>query len=301
MDSNDYYQVLGVGRNADQKEIKRAYRKLARQYHPDVNPGDAAAQERFKQINEAYEVLSDPDKRAKYDRLGADWRRFEQAGVGGDWGRAGSGFPGGARFDYGDAGDFSDIFEGLFGGMGGTRTRPGRARAPQRGRDVEHPVDVTLREAHSGTSRQITMNGDVFEVTIPPGVKTGSKVRYSGRGQAGAPGSTAGNLFLVVNVLDDPVFQRKGDDLYVDVPVDLYTAVLGGEVRVPTLGGELLLRVPAGTTGGQRFRLRGKGMPQLKNPSEYGDLYAVAQIQVPRNLSEQERELFEQLRALRGN
>lgn len=302
MEYKDYYKILGVSRNADQKEIKKVYRKLARQYHPDVNPGNTAAQERFKEINEAYEVLSDPEKRAKYDRLGADWKRYQQAGGPGgfDWSQYTTGYPGGARVEYGDIGDFSDFFESIFGGAGGPSTRSARTRtAPQRGRDLEHPVDVTLREAYSGTTRQLTMNGDVFEVTIPAGVKTGSKVRYSGRGQAGIGGGLTGDLYLVVNVLDDPLFERKGDDLYVEVPVDLYTAVLGGEVRVPTLTGDVMLQVPPGTTGARRFRLRGKGMPLLKNSSERGDLYAVAQIEVPRNLSDRERELFEQLRALR--
>ncbi|MCZ7571062.1 MAG: J domain-containing protein [Ardenticatenaceae bacterium] len=302
MEYKDYYKILGVSRKADQKEIKRAYRKLARQYHPDVNPGNQAAQERFKEINEAYEVLSDPDKRAKYDHLGADWKRYQQAGGPGgfDWSQYAGGPRGGARAEYGDFGDFSDFFESIFGGVGGPSTRSTRTRTvPQRGRDLEHPVDVTLREAYSGTNRQLTMNGEVFEVTIPPGVKIGSKVRYSGRGQPGIAGGPTGDLYLIVNVLEDPMFERKGDDLFVEVPVDLYTAVLGGEVRVPTLAGDVMLQVPPGTTGGRRFRLRGKGMPQLKNPSEYGDLYAVAQIEVPRDLSEQERKLFEQLRTIR--
>jgi curved DNA-binding protein len=307
MEYKDYYKLLGVARDAQPKDIKQAYRKLARQYHPDVNPGDKAAQEKFKEINEAYEVLSDPDKRRKYDVLGADWRRYQQAGGGGagaggfDWGRyqqGGGGRPGGF-------GDFSDFFESIFGAAGGARTGTGgagagRARQPvQRGQDLEHPVDVTLREAFNGANRSLTMDGEQLEVTIPAGVKNGSRVRLSGKGYAGMGGGPRGDLYLIVNVLDDPVFERKGDDLFVDVPVDLYNAVLGGEARVQTLTGELMLTIPPGTTGGQRFRLRGKGMPKLKDPSQRGDLYAKVQIQVPPNLSDHERELFEQLRALR--
>lgn len=300
----DYYKLLGVDRKASQKEIKQAYRKLARQYHPDVNPNDTAAQEKFKQINEAYEVLSDPDKKQKYDTLGPDWQRF--GGGSGSYdpfgGRRGTG--GGAP----NMGDFGDIFESLFGrrgtagggASGGSRANPfgfDTSTATSRGRDVESPVDVTLREAYTGTKRIVTVDGERFEVTIPAGVKNGSKVRVSGKGGRGSgSGGARGDLFLVVSVLDDPHFQRDGDDVIVEVYVDLFTAVLGGEARVPTLEGkDLIVRVPAGTSAGKKIRLREKGMPKIKGEGR-GDLLARIEINVPNQLTERQRELFTQLR-----
>jgi curved DNA-binding protein len=305
----DYYKILGVDRKASQKEIKQAYRKLARQYHPDVNPNDKSAQEKFKQINEAYEVLSDAEKRKKYDTLGPDWQRYDRAGGGFDpfGGRRSSG--GGAAGGP-DLGDFADIFESIFGrrgtatgtgagAPGGTRNRPfgfDTTSVATRGRDVESAVDVTLREVYNGTTRIVTVDGERFEVTIPAGVKNGSKVRVSGKGGRGAGTAPRGDLFLVVNVLDDPMFQRNGDDLTVEVFVDLYTAVLGGEARVPTLDGkELIVRVPAGTSSGRKIRLRGKGMPRLKGEG-HGDLFARIEVKVPAELDERQRELFTQLR-----
>ena len=299
MEYQDYYKLLGVQRGASQKDIKQAYRKLARQYHPDVNPGDESAQEKFKQINEAYEVLSDPEKRQKYDTLGAEWRRYQQTGGRGgfDW----SQYAGrqGQPADFG--GDFSDFFESIFGGLGGQRGRPRgyTATTPQqRGRDVESPVDVTLREAMTGSKRIVTVDGDRLEVTIPAGVRSGSKIRMSGQGGRGAGGGPRGDLYLIANVLEDPRFERDGDDLIVDVPVDLYTAVLGGEVRVPTLdGNDLIVTIPAGTSSGKKIRLRGKGMPHLRGGGA-GDLLARIQVEVPSNLTDRERELFQQLREL---
>lgn len=281
MENKDYYKVLGVSRNASQKDIKQAYRKLARKYHPDINPGDEAAQEKFKQINEAYEVLSDPEKRRKYNTLGSNWQR----GGGFNWG-------GGAP-----TGDFSDIFESIFSGLGGAnpRTRPYQTGA-QPGQDIESPVDVTLREAFTGSKRIVTVEGTRLEVTIPVGVKTGSKIRMSGKGGRGRLGGARGDLYLVVNVLDDPQFKCDGNDLTVDVPIDLYTAVLGGEARVPTLDEkELIVRVPAGTSSGTKIRLRGQGMPTLRGKS-MGDLFARIEIEVPTNLSSKQREQFERLR-----
>lgn len=301
----DYYKVLGVDRKATQKEIKQAYRKLARQYHPDVNPNDTTAQDKFKQINEAYEVLSDPDKKKKYDTLGPDWQRYDRAGGGFDPFGGRRGTSGGAGPDLGD---FADIFENLFGrrggagtgtGAGGRRSSPfgfDTSTATARGRDVESPVDVTLREAYTGTTRIVTVDGERFEVTIPAGVKSGSKVRVSGKGGRGAGNGPRGDLFLVVNILDDPQFQRDGDDLTVEVFVDLYTAVLGGEARVPTLDGkDLIVRVPAGTSSAKKIRLREKGMPKLKGDGR-GDLFARIEINVPSNVSDRQRELFTQLR-----
>ncbi len=307
----DYYEILGVSRNADEKEIRRAYRKLARRYHPDVNPGDAEAAEKFKAINEAYEVLSDPDKRSKYDRFGQAWQRYQQAGAPGgfDWGpwAQAAGAPG-VQYSYttvddleelfGSAG-FSDFFETLFGRVtGGRRTRT--SAPPRRGSDVRQPLTVSLREAYTGTTRILTKDGRRLEVRIPPGVRSGSKIRLAGEGGQGPGGGAAGDLYLVVEVEPDPRFERLGDDLHTKVAVPLVTAVLGGEVPVQTLGGPIRLKIPPGTQNGRRIRVRGKGMPKLKNPVEYGDLVVTVDVRLPTELRPEERELFEKLRALRG-
>lgn len=292
MNNKDYYKTLGVPRKASQKDIKHAYRKLARQYHPDVNPGNQAAQEKFKKINEAYEVLSDADKRKKYDMFGSNWQRTPTgAGAGGfNWGSS----PQGGSTNN----DFSDIFESIFGNFG-NRQRAGTAsQASPRGKNIESEVDVTLREAFTGSKRIVTVDGERLEVAIPAGVKTGSKIRMSGKGGRGMSGGARGDLYLIVNVLDDPIFERNGDDLIVDTPIDLYTAILGGEARVPTLDGkELIVTIRPGTSGGKKIRLRGKGMPALKG-SRAGDLFAQIVIEVPTDLTSKQRELFEQLRDL---
>jgi len=314
MEYKDYYKILGVPRNATEKEIKQAFRRLARKYHPDVNPGDPEAEARFKEINEAYEVLSDPEKRAKYDQLGADWQRWQR--MGGrpedfDWSRwtTGAG-PGGQRVYvrygtpedledlFGGSSPFSDFFAQIFGGVGAGRGFEFRPR-PRRGRDLEHEVEITLEEAYRGTTRLLTKDGRRLEVKIPPGVKTGSKVRIAGEGEAGVAGGQAGDLYLRIKVLPHPRFERRGDDLYTEVPVDLYTAILGGEVRVPTLNGSVILTIPPETQNGRVFRLRGKGMPRLNRPHERGDLYATVQVRLPQGLSSRERQLFEELARLR--
>jgi len=332
MEYKDYYKILGVPKTATEKEIKKAYRKLARQYHPDANPNNPQAEEKFKEINEAYEVLSDPDKRKKYDQFGAQWKNF--TGAGGrpedfwqQYGGArstGGGAPGGGyrtvspeEFEEifgGGAGGFSDFFETLFGmgargrtrstgagfddfGFGGPRTA-GRAR-PTRGRDIEHPVDITLEEAYHGSSRTMQLDDERIEVKIPKGVKTGSRVRVAGKGEPGRNGGKPGDLYLKINVLPHARFQREGDNLRLKLPVDLYTMILGGEVQVPTLDRPLILNIPPETDNGKIFRLRGKGMPNVKKPDQHGDLYVEATAKLPKNLTEQEKELFRQLRALR--
>lgn len=321
MEYKDYYATLGVPKNADDKVIKSAYRKLARAHHPDVNPGKPEAEQRFKEINEAYAVLSDPDKRKMYDRFGAEWEGYQRAGFGPDDAPArgapggqrgyartmtpeefqevfGRGFgrsaPGGSSTSFG-GGQYSDFFEALFGGgLGGARA----ARA-SRGQDIDAAVEVSLEEAFSGTRRSMQWeDGRRIEVTVPRGVRTGSRVRLSGQGGAGASGGSTGDLYLNVTVQPHPQFTREGDDLRVAVPVDLYTAVLGGEVRVPTLERPVLLTVPAGTQNGRSIRLRGLGMPSLRNPEQRGDLYAVVDVQLPASLTDEQRALFERLRAL---
>jgi curved DNA-binding protein len=307
MEYKDYYKILGVDRNAEEKEIKKAYRKLARQHHPDVNPGDKAAEERFKDINEAYEVLSDREKRRKYDQLGSSWQQWQRTGRdpgGFDWSQWFSGAqPGGGRVrvEYGDLGDlfgsggFSDFFQSIFGGMGAPQARP------RRGQDYTQPVEITLEEAFQGTTRMIQKDGRRLEVKIPPGVTTGSKVRMAGEGSAGIAGGASGDLYLEVKILPHFTFEREGDDLRCEVPVNLYTAVLGGEVKVPALGGDVMLNIPPETQGGRTFRLRGKGMPNLRNPQKRGDLYAKLRIQTPRKLNQREKELFRELASLRSD
>ncbi len=286
----DYYEILGVDRNATEAEIKKAYRKLARQYHPDINPGNKAAEARFKEINEAYEVLSDKEKRAKYDRFGRDWQRYQEMPGFGGFGAGGFG-----------AADFADIFETLFGGGRGVRSN---VTYRAKGQDIEQPVDITLEEAFSGTQRTLQVqsaNGALRSITvkIPPGVDTGSRVRIAGEGAPGIGGGPRGDLYLVINVLPHSRFERRGDDLYIRVPVDLYTMLLGGEVRVPAMGGRTVtLKVPAGTQNGKVMRVSGQGMPRLRDAQTRGDLYVTLDVSLPTSLSPRERELVEQLRAL---
>jgi curved DNA-binding protein len=316
MEYKDYYQILGVPRDASEKDIKSAFRKLARQHHPDVNPGDKGAEEKFKNINEAYEVLSDPEKRKKYDAFGADWERYQQQGgqPGGfdfsGWAAGAGGAPGGApgggpRVRYGTPEDFadlfgenepySDFFSTLFGGVRGAGAgRAGGARRPRRGQDYEHPLRITFDEAFRGAARTLQMDGRRLEARIPAGVRTGSRVRLSGQGGAGTEGASSGDLYLRIEVAPDARFERRGDDLYADVSVDFYTAALGGEVSVPTPEGAVALKIPPRTQAGRTFRLRGKGMPVLGG-SGRGDLYARARIVLPEDLSDEE---LERLRGL---
>ncbi len=313
MEYKDYYKTLGVGRNADEKEIKKAYRRLARQYHPDMNPGDKAAEARFKEINEANEVLSDSEKRRKYDALGQDYQRWQQTGGGAggfDFSQWMAGAPGGGRVEYGDVGDlndlfggggFSDFFEAIFGGVrgagSGAATRTGRASTATR--DFEQEVEVTLEEAFHGTQRLMDVEGRRLEVKIPAGVKTGSKVRMAGEGLQSGRSGARGDIYLVIKVLPHPTLERRGDDLHCEVPVDLFTALLGGEVRVTTFTGPVVLRIPAGTQSGRAFRLTGQGMPKLRS-EEHGNLYAKVRVMLPEKLTDREQQLVREWAKLRG-
>jgi curved DNA-binding protein len=322
VDYKDYYQVLGVAKNAGEKEIKQAFRKLARKYHPDVNPGDRGAEQKFKEINEAHEVLSDPEKRRKYDQLGANWKQYEQYARGPSPG----GF-GGFRVDFegagGGGGGFSDFFRTFFGGGldlddlfgqapgvggfgGGRRERGARGfgPAPEAPRDVSAVVEVSLEEAHRGTTRRLSLEGrpgESFEVRIPAGVREGSKVRVSGKGEQSF-GGRAGDLYLEVRIKPHPLYRREGDDLYVDVPVTFAEAALGAEIEVPTLSGRARIRVPAGSQTGRLMRLKGKGMARLKSPKgeEAGDLFAKLLVVVPKELQPRELELVKELQTLRS-
>lgn len=346
MQYKDYYNTLGVKRGASEKEIKSAFRKLARKHHPDVNPNDKGAEARFKEVSEAYEVLSDPEKRKKYDQFGADWERYQQAqgapggfdfskyaeNLGGSYsgGNYSAGFGG-----IGDSG-FSDFFDMLYGQTGAaSRGRNayysgGRASTiPRQGEDYEQDVELTLEEAFAGGQRVLQMEvpdmcptcngsgrtgnkvcptcqgvGSVYrskrlEVKIPPGVHTGSRVRIAGEGGPGTGGGGKGDMYLKVRVLPSNRFERKGDDVYTTISTPLYTAVLGGEVEVPTLKGtKLALKIPQATQNGRTFRLTGQGMPSLKNPQKKGDLLARIEVQLPAELSDEEKKHFAELQRI---
>ena len=321
--AKDYYQILGVSRDADEKAVKSAFRRLARKYHPDVNPGDATAEKKFKEIGEAYEVLRDSKKRAQYDRfghLGANWRQAAAGAPGGWSGRSTAG----PDFDLGGfGGNLNDLLEDLLAGRGGR----GSARA-RRGQDVQAEIELTLEEAFRGATREIALpvpqvcptcggqgvigkgavcttcggGGQVeqmkrLEVKIPAGVRTGSKIRVAGQGAPGASGER-GNLYLIPKILPHRLFKRQGDDLHVEIPVTYPEAALGAEIDVPTLNGRVKMKLPSGASSGQRLRLAGRGMPRMTGGGS-GDLYVRIRIVVPRNLSEQEREIISRLAELR--
>jgi DnaJ-class molecular chaperone len=324
MEFKDYYATLGVTKASSEKEIKQAFRKLARKYHPDVNPGDKQSETRFKELNEAYEVLGDPAKRKKYDELGANWRMYEQAEAqggpnpfAGQWNVNTGGGRGGFHTMtqqemedlFGDANPFSDFFTTFFGGTAtgaGDSRRAARGRGRQRaGRDVEHEIELTLEDAYHGSTRRLSLKHDgharTVDVRIPPGVTDGSRVRVAGEGEHGAGGASSGDLYLRVRLAPHPEFERKGRDLYVKVPVPVTTGVLGGEAEVPTLTGKpVRLRIPPLTQNGQVFRLKGYGMPKVGRPDDKADLYARVEVQLPTDLSDAEREHYEALARLQG-
>lgn len=286
--SRDYYDILGVARNASDDEIKRAFRRKAKEYHPDANPNDAGAEARFKEVNAAYEVLSDQDKRQAYNQFGENWQHFQGANGHGP-------FSGDAHFT-----DMSDIFETMFSGgrrqSGGFGGFGARSQRPHKGSDIEQPVRISLREAYEGSQRVYSKQGREITLQIPRGAGDGTKVRLVGEGHPGFNGGPPGNLYLVVEVAEDPQFKRDGNDLTVDVKVDALTAMLGGEVEVPTLTGKLRMKVRPGTQAGQKLRLSGKGMPKLRSKDEYGDLLARMIITVPAQLNDEQRLHAEALR-----
>ncbi len=311
----DYYETLGVSKTASEDEIKSAFRKLARKYHPDVAKDKKEAEEKFKQINEAYEVLSDPEKRRKYDQLGENWNQpggFQQPPQWGG-GQRGGGFHGaggengGVEFEFGGTG-FSDFFEAFFGGGRGRSAFGGfgqRGSMAERGSDVEADIMVTLEEALHGSTRQVSLRRagsektETYQVKIPRGVREGQRIRLAGQGQAGERGGKSGDLFLRVRLARHPDFSVEGSDLVHEVKIAPWQAVLGDQIIVPTLEGNARLKLPPGTQGGQRFRLRGRGLPGVSG--QRGDLYVVVQIAVPKKLSESERKLWEQLAQLHGS
>lgn len=318
MEFKDYYEILGIPRDADEKTIRAAYRRLARKYHPDVNPGDKDAEARFKEVNEANEVLSDPEKRKKYDELGARWKEYDawqraQPGAGAtgqpfDWSGFGGGSRGGTRYQYyttspedlrdlfGDERPFSDFFETLFG-----ETR--RRAQPRRGRDVEAEVEIDLPEVVTGATRLITLPSAAggtrrLEAKIPPGVETGTRVRLAGQGEPGPQNAPSGDLYLVVRVRPHAQFERDGANLRSRAEAPFTTLVLGGELEVSTPTGRAALRIPAGTSDGQTFRLRGQGLPHENRPQQRGDLVVEVHARLPGQIDAERRRLFEELARL---
>lgn len=315
MEFKDYYATLGIGRNAPADEVKAAFRKLARRYHPDVNPNDPSAERRFKEVNEAYEVLGNPETRRKYDELGANWKLYEQAQAAGGHPFAGSWpFAGGGpvRTVSGDdlrdmlgGSAFSDFFQTFFGGADPVSAGSGRrAQAPsRRGRNLEQAIELTLGQAFTGVTRRLVLagagGGRSVDVRIPAGVDNGSRVRVAGSGEPGSGGARAGDLLLRVELLPHPRYTRKGLDLHLSLPIPLTTAVLGGEVTVPTIdGGTVRLKVPPTTQQGQVFRIKGQGMPSPRNSGARGDQYATVHVELPRHLTAAARRHFEALAAM---
>ncbi|MEO7316703.1 MAG: J domain-containing protein [Ginsengibacter sp.] len=301
----DYYQTLGISKTATEGEIKKAYRKLARKFHPDVNPNDKEANKKFQQINEANEVLSDAEKRKKYDQYGENWKHADQYEAQRQQGQQGGqfgGFGGGGR-GYGDytysgggggEGGFSDFFESLFGGGGGRRSQP----AKYRGQDFNAELELRLSAVYETHKQTVTINGKSVRLTIPAGVENGQVLRLKGMGGEGANGGPNGDLLITLSVNNDTSYKREGDDLYKTEEIDLYTALLGGEKTISTLSGKIKLKVNPETQNGTRLRLRAKGFPVYKKEGSFGDLYITWEVKLPTNLTDKQKELFEELSKL---
>ncbi|MCW3463121.1 J domain-containing protein [Chitinophaga nivalis] len=312
MDVKDYYRILGVDKAATAEQIKKAYRKLAVKYHPDKNPGDKAAEDKFKEINEAYEVLSDAEKRKKYDQFGENYKYYEQHGgrpEDFDWSKYG-GSRQGQSYSYqgnmedmfgGEGGEqFSDFFEQLFGSrFSGSQRR--QQQKPGRGRDIQATMEVSLEDAYSGATRQVEVNGSRLNIKLKPGLSEGQVIRLKGQGSPGRKGGENGDLLITIQLSAHPQYELRGQDIYTNVAVPLYTAVLGGKLHIPTPGTALNMNIPAGTDSGKIFRLKGKGMPAYDNKGEAGDLYLKSIVHIPTQLSDKEKELFQQLSQLNEN
>ncbi|HSB92402.1 MAG TPA: J domain-containing protein [Flavitalea sp.] len=290
MEFIDYYKILNLDKSASDADIKKAYRKLAREHHPDLNPNDKEAHKRFQQINEANEVLSDPEKRKKYDQYGKDWKHAEQFEQARQQQGTGQGFGGGsASYESFDDDRFSDFFESLFG------SRNQRSEARYRGQDVQAQLQLTLSEAYQTHQQTFSINGKNVRITVPGGIEDGQVIKLKGHGGPGRNGGPNGDLYITFSIRNDSSMKRDGNDLYVKVPIDLYTAVLGGEQVIDTLGGKLKLKVKPETQNGTKLRVKGKGFPVYKKEGQFGDLYVTYNVQIPTNLTERQKELFRQL------
>jgi curved DNA-binding protein len=298
----DYYNILGIDKSATEADIKKAYRKQARKYHPDVNPDDKQAEHKFKEVNEANEVLSDPEKRKKYDKYGKDWKhadQFEQAGASGGrqqrgQGSSGAGFGG---ENYGGA-DYSDFFESMFGGSGGG-FRQGRQSTKFKGQDFNAELQLNIHDAYQTHKQVLTVNGENIRLTIAAGISDGQTIKIKGKGAPGINGGPNGDLYIKFAIINNTKFQREGDNLYSTVELDLYTAMLGGEIVAETFDGKVKLKVAPETQTGTKVRLKGKGFPVYKKEGKYGDLIFTYSIQNPTNLTAEEKKLFEELQKLR--
>jgi curved DNA-binding protein len=302
MEFKDYYQVLEIDKNTGADDIEKAYRKLARRYHPDINPDDETAKKRFAEINEAHRVLTQAEARAKYDRMVASWEAHQTAGTEApfDWApwHANQEQDVFTKMDSPVEGSPDGFFEAIFGEMNLDQSQD--LSTPRKGQDYHQNVEISLEDAFTGSARLLRLGGRRLEVKIPKGARTGTKVRVRNEGGEGIAGGARGDLYLEITVAPHPVFQWLGDDLHLELPVNLYSAILGGEAIVPTLKGKIKLRIPPETQSGRVFRLKAQGMPKLKNPEERGDLYAKVMVTLPENLTETEIELFEELADLRG-
>jgi len=291
MDFVDYYKILGINKNASDDDIKKAYRKMARKFHPDVNPDDKEAHKKFQQVNEANEVLSDPEKRKKYDKYGKDWQHGEQYEQARQSQQRSQPFGGGFEgFDGG--GGFSDFFESMFGG--------GRRQTRHRGQDYNAELKLSLTDALHTHQQTLTVNGKNVRITIPAGIANGQVIKLKGYGAPGVNGGTAGDLFITFSIAEPSNFRRTGNDLHTIGKLDLYTAVLGGETIIETLTGKIKVKVAAGTQPGSKTRLKGKGFPVYKKDGEYGDLFVTYEVALPIHLSEEQKELFEKLRSIKN-
>ncbi|WP_234571502.1 DnaJ C-terminal domain-containing protein [Rhodohalobacter sp. 614A] len=321
MEYKDYYKILGVSRSASQDEIKKKYRKLAAKYHPDKNPDNPKAEDKFKEVGEAYEVLKDPEKRKLYDKVGSDWKRYQQAGASADdfnWGQYARG-GGGQRINMDDifgggrsggGSPFSSFFETIFGGGDPFAGRQSQARqyqsnartaAPQRGQDTKAEIDIDLKDAMTGIEKQFRVNGERVKIKIPAGIESGKRLKLKGKGLPSQTGGTKGDLYLTVNVIEPEGFERRGSDIHQKVPLNLYTAVLGGELTAQTLNGKIKLNIPPETQNGKIFRLAGRGLPPFKKSGKKGDYYLKTEIVIPENLTPKEKELFKKLAEERKN
>ena len=310
MDFKDYYKILGVDKNATQNDIKDGYRKLAKKYHPDVNEGDKESEAKFKEISEAYEVLKVIDKRKKYDQLGANWKYYQHVNdrKSSDFDRSKytGGTTDGERKHYYYSGNIDDLlgkdeFTGFFDTFFRHTGEQPRDREFLRGNDLQAEIEITLAEAYHGTSKIFEIEGQRIKINIKPGIYDGQRLRIKGRGIPGQNGGQPGDLHIKVKILKNPIFERKGDDLYNKVPLNIYTAVLGGKIKVSTIQDSIMLTIPKETENGKIFRLKGKGMPKYQTKNEYGDLYVEIVLQIPTNLNKKEINLFQELQTINSN